>query len=356
MPEPLAGTRPRPGHDPHAAKDAVIAVRDIEKTYPNGTRAVRGVSFFVKKGEIYGILGPNGAGKSTLIGILGTLVKPTAGSAQVDGLDVTRASLQVRKRIGFAMQEAGVDTLAKGLEFLVLQGRLYGMKRRVAEARARELLRLFELEEAADKLVAGYSGGMKRRIDLAGALIHRPPILFLDEPTEGLDPRSRRTLWSALKRLNREQGATILLSTHYMEEADHLCDRLAIIDRGEIVAVGTPEELKTSVGGQSVVLRFDTERDPEALRRAERTLVSAGVAERLQRTEDELFAYVGDAGVATPAILRALDAAGIPPQTLSIQKPTLDDVYLQYTGRTIEAAEAKKAPEASGAADARRQD
>lgn len=327
----------------------VIAVKDVEKTYPNGTQAVRGVSFEVARGERFGLLGPNGAGKSTLIGILGTLVRPTKGRALVDGLDVTKRSLEVRKRIGFAMQEAGVDDLAKGIEFLVLQGRLYGLGRRVAKRRAVDLLHRLGLDDAKNKRIGSYSGGMKRRIDLAGALIHEPPILFLDEPTEGLDPRSRRTLWDTLKRLNEEAGTTILLSTHYMDEAEALCDRIAIIDHGRIVVVGTPAELKASVGGQSVVLRFPPERPGDA-DRAAAALAGLPLVERVQRSDQDVYVYVADAGAATPQLLRTLESAALTPATMSIQKPSLDDVYLLYTGRTLEAAEVspQKAGQAAG--------
>lgn len=321
-----------------------IQVQNLEKTYPNGTRAVRGISFEVQRGEIFGILGPNGAGKSTTIGILGTLVRPTGGQAHVDGLDVRLHSMEVRRRIGFAMQEAGVDDLATGREFLVLQGRLYGLPKAKARERTGQLLRLFDLEAAADVRIRSYSGGMKRRIDLASALIHLPRILFLDEPTEGLDPRSRQTMWTTLKRLNERLGATILLSTHFMEEADRLCDRIAIIDQGRIVVQDTPAHLKASLGGQTVILDYGANGASDArLAKAEKTLERARIATRLQRTGPELYVYVSDASDATPRILRALEKDGVAPRGLRIQQPTLDDVYLQYTGRTIAAVEGGRA-------------
>jgi len=228
--------------------DAIV-VDGLAKRYPNGTEAVRGISFRVRTGEVFGILGPNGAGKSTTMGMLGTLVRPTGGSATVAGLDVVEHPRGVRRQIGFAMQEVGVDDLATGRELLVLHGRLHGLARREATRRAGILLDLVGLCEAADRRMAEYSGGMQRRADLASALIHLPPVLFLDEPTEGLDPHGRSAIWATLERLNETLGMTVVLTTHYMEEADRLCDRIAIVDHGRIVAEGTPEELKRTHGG-----------------------------------------------------------------------------------------------------------
>ncbi len=225
-----------------------IVVDDLAKRYPNGTEAVRGISFRVRTGEVFGILGPNGAGKSTTMGMLGTLVRPTGGGATVAGLDVVGDPRGVRGRIGFAMQEVGVDELATGRELLVLHGRLHGLTRREAARRAAVLLDLVGLGEAADRRMGEYSGGMQRRADLASALIHLPPVLFLDEPTEGLDPHGRSAIWEALARLNEALEMTIVLTTHYMEEADRLCDRIAIVDHGRIVVEGTPAELKRAAG------------------------------------------------------------------------------------------------------------
>jgi ABC-2 type transport system ATP-binding protein len=216
---------------------AIVAER-LAKRYPNGKEAVRGISFRVQTGEVFGILGPNGAGKSTTMGMLGTLVRPTGGRATVAGFDVATQPREVRRRIGFAMQEVGVDELATGREFLVLQARLHGQSRREAARRADELLDLFGLE--AGRRMGEYSGGTKRRVDLASALIHEPPIIFLDEPTEGLDPLARNAIWDALERL---EGTTVVLTTHYMEEADRLCDRIVIVDRGQIVLEAAPGEL-----------------------------------------------------------------------------------------------------------------
>jgi ABC-2 type transport system ATP-binding protein len=319
-----------------------IVAEDLEKIYPNGTHAVKGVSFRVAKAEIFGILGPNGAGKSTTIGMLGTLVRPTKGRAIVGGLDVQTNQTKVRQNMGFAMQEAGVDELATGREFLTLQGKLYNVPKDKLQTRSAQLLKLFELEAAADKRIGSYSGGMKRRIDLASALIHFPPVLFLDEPTEGLDPRSRQTMWRILRRLRQQLQTTILLSTHYMDEADKLCDRIAIIDAGKIVVQDTPERLKASVGGASIVLDYPATTTNIAV--AEAALQRARLGTRLQRTGTSLVVYVADAAEATPKVLRALEAAKASPESLRIQQPSLDDVYLKYTGRKIEEAEAK-APE-----------
>jgi ABC-2 type transport system ATP-binding protein len=321
-----------------------IVAEGLEKVYPNGTHAVKGVSFRVAKGEIFGVLGPNGAGKSTLIGMLGTLVRPTKGVAKVGGLDVLHNQKQVRQNLGFAMQEAGVDELATGREFLTLQGKLYNVPKDKLATRSAQLLKLFELEAAADKRISSYSGGMKRRIDLASALIHFPPALFLDEPTEGLDPRSRQTMWRILKRLRQQLQTTILLSTHYMDEADKLCDRIAIIDQGKIVVQDTPERLKASVGGASIVLDYPTAAANIPV--AEAALQKAKLGTRLQRTGTSLVVYVSDAAESTPKVLRVLESARASPQTLKIQQPSLDDVYLKYTGRKIEDAEAKPVEEA----------
>ena len=236
--------------------DAIV-VDGLAKRYPNGTEAVRGISFRVRAGEVFGILGPNGAGKSTTIGMLGTLVQPTSGSASVVGHDVVREPRQVRRRIGFAMQEVGVDDLATGAELLVLHGRLHGLSRREATRRASLLLDLVGIGEAAGRRMGEYSGGMKRRVDLASALIHLPPVLFIDEPTDGLDPHGRAAIWTALDRLKAELGMTILMTTHFMEEADRLCDRIAIVHHGRIVVEGTPDELKGQIGAADVVTLED---------------------------------------------------------------------------------------------------
>ena len=327
-------------------RPTAIEVDGLAKTYPDGTQAVRSVSFTVQEGEVFGVLGPNGAGKSTLIGMLGTLVEPSQGQGTVAGVDVREDPDQLKPRLGFAMQDVGVDELATGREFLHLQGRLYGLSKQQTRERSDELLAIFDLEDAADRRIESYSGGMQRRVDLAGALIHEPEIVFLDEPTEGLDPRGRREMWHLLEDLNERLGATILLSTHYMEEADALCDRLAIMDEGRIVARGRPEELKATVGPASIQLRWTPERTPEALDEARELIQSRGVAERLQRSGDQLYVYVHDPPRAIPGLLRRLGAADLAPDSLSVEEASLDDVYLAYTGRSLEQAE--QAQEGSG--------
>ena len=232
--------------------DAIV-LEGLAKTYPDGTAAVRGISLRVAAGESFGILGPNGAGKSTTIGMLGTLVKPTAGRASVAGFDVVAEPREVRRRIGFAVQQAGVDDFATPMELMVLQGRLHGLRKREAAARAGLLLRVIELAEEADRRLATLSGGTKRRVDLAASLVHLPPVLFLDEPTEGLDPRSRTGIWDMLDRLRRDLGVTVVVSTHYMDEGDRLCDQIAIIDRGTVVVEGAPRALKAEVGSDATL-------------------------------------------------------------------------------------------------------
>jgi ABC-2 type transport system ATP-binding protein len=241
----LVGSAPRHEFD---MPDAIV-VEGLTKRYREGTDAVRGISFRVRTGELFGLLGPNGAGKSTIVGVLGTLVRPTAGRVTVAGFDVVAHAKEVRRRIGFAMQDVGVDALSTGREYLVLQARLLGLSRREAIRRADVLLEVIGLDDAADRRMADYSGGMQRRVDLASALIHLPPIAFLDEPTEGLDPHARAAMCDTLRRLNDALRLTVVLTTHYMEEADRLCDRIAIVDHGRIVVEGTPRELKLAAGG-----------------------------------------------------------------------------------------------------------
>jgi ABC-2 type transport system ATP-binding protein len=243
---------------PDRGRDAIV-VDDLGKIFGDGTEAVRDVSFRVVAGECYGLLGPNGAGKSTTVGMLGTLVRPTSGRATVAGFDVVAQPREVRRRIGFAMQEVGVDAYATARELLVLQGRLHGLRRAESADRARLMLAMVDLSEVADKRLGGFSGGMQRRVDLAAALMHLPEVVFLDEPTEGLDPRARAAIWNALDRLRERLGVTVVLTTHFMDEADRLCDRLGLIDRGSIVVEGTPAALKVSVGSESledVYLRY----------------------------------------------------------------------------------------------------
>jgi ABC-2 type transport system ATP-binding protein len=323
--------------------DLVIDVQDLVKVYGGGTRAVDGVTFGVERGAFFGFLGPNGAGKTTTIRILSTLLAPTSGSARLLGLDVVREAAAVRARIGFAMQQVALESLATGRENLELIGRLHRMPGAAIRSRAGELLDLMGLAHVGDKLAGTYSGGMKRRLDLATSMMHRPDVLFLDEPTEGLDPQSRAALWEELERINRS-GTTMFLTTHYMEEADRLCQRLAIIDEGRIVVEGTPAELKRSVGGDSVVLSLEGDETTT-------DETGADVVELLQATPEVTSARLTTVGVeltvmdahrAIPALIRRLDRDDVRISGLSTRGPTLDDVFLRYTGRSIrhEAADA----------------
>jgi ABC-2 type transport system ATP-binding protein len=314
----------------------VIEVRDLVKVYGGDTRAVDGISFGVAPGELFGFLGPNGAGKTTTIKILATLLEPTEGSAFVAGYDVTNDPGEVRKHLGLAQQSPALDPFSTGRETLELAGSLARMPRADVKARATELLELMGLSSVGKKLTGQYSGGMKRRLDLASALMHRPEVLFLDEPTEGLDPQSRTALWEELERISRA-GTTMLLTTHYMEEADRLCSRLAIIDGGKIVVEGTPADLKRSLGGDTVVIQLaHTDGELDALREQVKALLSgvAGAGSVDPHPEGVALA-VPNASAAVPELLRRLDAERVPIAGLQMSQPTLDAVFLKYTGRSI---------------------
>ncbi len=312
-----------------------ILVEDLAKTYPGGVRAVDGISFQVDSGEFFGFLGPNGAGKTTTIKILATLLPKSAGRVEVAGLDVTREPKAVRQAIGVALQEVGLDDLSKGTDFLVLQGLLYGLPRAQARTRAAELLDLVGLTSVADRRVGSYSGGMRRRIDLAGALMHNPGVLFLDEPTTGLDPQSRIAVWEHLKHLNA-QGVTIFLTTQHMDEADRLCRRLAIIDHGRLVAGGSPAELKAGVGGDIVHADYGTlETSDERVATALAAVRDLPEVRQADIAAGGLTVTVSDGGATAPAIMRALQDANLSIANLSITRPSLDDVFLQHTGRQI---------------------
>ena len=312
--------------------------------YKKGPRAVDGIDLAVAPGEIYGFLGPNGAGKSTTVHILTTLLPPTAGTAWVAGHDVAREGSRVRAVIGAALQEAALDPLLTGREHLRLQAALHALPRAERRPRADELLERVGLSEAADRKVGGYSGGMKRRLDLALALVHRPRVLFLDEPTTGLDPQSRSALWQEVGRLAKEEGVTVFLTTQYLEEADVLADRVGIIDHGRIVAEGTPAALKAEIGRPSVeaVPADPAERGAVARvleRFGEPTPGSPdGVAVRLAQGDEDLA-----------DVVRALDAEGLRLAHLQLHAPTLDDVFLTKTGRSLEGAGAEAQPEPVGA-------
>ena len=314
---------------------AVIEVRGLRKTYRDGTQAVRGIDFDVEAGEIFGLLGPNGAGKTTTMRILGTLQPATAGHVRVLGLDPARDAEKVRRRIGFAMQEVGMDDLATAEEMLTLHARLYGIGRRDARRRAGELLEDFGLGEHAGRRVTRFSGGMQRRLDLAVSLIHEPEVLFLDEPSTGLDPTSRADLWRVLRGLREEKGITILMSTHYMEEADALCDRIAIVADGRIAATDTPERLKRSLGADTIRIRLSSALDLAQAERVERVFEGAA---RVRGDVVTVKAKDGE-GALLPVLQRAA-AAGLPIVSTRVLRPTLDDVFVRYTGARLKEHEA----------------
>ncbi|QEC46596.1 ATP-binding cassette domain-containing protein [Baekduia soli] len=313
--------------------DNGIEVRGLVREFKGGIRAVDGIDLEVAPGEIYGFLGPNGAGKSTTVHMLTTLLPPTAGSARVAGLDVATQGPAVRRRIGAALQEAALDAYLTGREHFDLQGGLHGMGRALRRKRAVELLARVGLTEAADRKVGGYSGGMKRRLDLALALVHHPSILFLDEPTTGLDPQSRSALWEEVRRLATDDGVTVFLTTQYLEEADVLADRIAIIDRGRIVAEGTPEALKAEIGASTVEVR-----PADAARRADAARVLAGFGDEAGASPAGVAARLAGGPQALAEVVRALDAEGIVVASLALHQPSLDDVFLAKTGRSLEGA------------------
>ena len=315
---------------------AIIEVQDLVKVYAGDTRAVDGISFGVATGELFGFLGPNGAGKTTTIRILATLLEPTEGIARVAGFDVTKHPADVRKRLGLAQQTPALDAFSTGRETLELAGILQRMPRAEVKRRADELLELLGLASVAKKLTGTYSGGMKRRLDLGSALMHQPPVLILDEPTEGLDPQSRTALWEELERISRS-GTTMLLTTHYMEEADRLCSRLAIIDNGKIVVDGTPRELKASIGADTVVLQLaSTNGELQSQQASVRRLLEDMVeADGVSPNPEGVTLSVPNASAAVPAMLRRLDGEGITIAGLQMSQPSLDTVFLKYTGRHI---------------------
>jgi ABC-2 type transport system ATP-binding protein len=320
----------------------IITVNNLVMVYSDGTKAVDDISFNVKEGEFFGFLGPNGAGKSTTIKILTTLLRKTSGSAIVAGHDLDKEPKEIRKLIGVQSQEVAVDGDLTGRENLVLQGHFQQMGGDALKERVDELLKLVELEDVASRRVRNYSGGMKKRLDLASALVHRPKLIFLDEPTTGLDPQSRAAIWAYLEKLNREEGTTIFLTTQYMEEADRLCRQLSIIDLGKIVVSGSPAELKRQVGADSIKLSLEncTKDKPNA-----KVILSSleGVTNVLD-SEECLTVYAKNAGLIIAEIVRAFDGGGIRLSSVSFSSPTLDDIFLQHTGRRIRPEELVKTP------------
>ena len=310
----------------------MIETRGLSRTFKtrkSTVEAVRGVDLTVGAGEIFGFLGPNGAGKTTTLRMLATLLVPTGGQATVAGVDLLKQPQEVRRRIGYVPQGGSTDPAETGRGELVIQGRLYGMDKATAVRRANEVLDVLDLTAAADRPTATYSGGMRRRLDVGLGIVHQPSVLFLDEPTTGLDPQARARMWDEIRAL-REQGTTVFLTTHHLEEADALADRLAIIDHGLIVAEGTADELKRQVAGDVVTLGIDGDQD-----RALETIRGQSFVREASAEDGLIRMYVDQGDSAVPELIRALDSAGLRAQTLTLARPSLDDVFLRQTGRSL---------------------
>ncbi len=321
---------------------SIVQTSQLTKIYPGNIRAVDGIDFEIAEGEIFGFLGPNGAGKTTTIKMLNTLILPTSGTATVVGYDVAKKPSEVRRNVGYVSQDVGIDEHATGRENLTLYGHFYRLDGKTIKHRVKELFEMVELTDYADKFASTYSGGMRKRLDLAMGLLHQPRLIFLDEPTTGLDPQTRNHIWSYIHSLSRQMGITIFLTTHYMEEADQLADRIAIIDHGKIITIGTPGELKQSIGGDVVTLsnRFSANEERETfVKRTQSLLSGKPFVLEMQPIEEGLAVYVDNGESAAPAILSLLAGEGVEVQTLSVSRPSLDDVFLKYTGRTMRAEE-----------------
>ena len=314
--------------------EAAIETEDLRKTYAPAVTALDGLSLSVQAGTIFGLLGPNGAGKSTTVRVLSTLSRPDSGSARVAGVDVLAKPMRVRHAIGVVGQKHGADPEATGRENLVLQGEFYGITGRELRQRVAQSLDRLGLADAADRQVKTYSGGMQRRLDIAMGLLHRPSVLFLDEPTTGLDPEARVEMWREIERLAGEEQMTILLTTHYLEEADRLASRLAIIDRGRVVAQGTPDQLKRDLNGDAIQIQL-AEADQTGARSALERISEVGDVRLDGQT---LHARARDGGAAIPAVMAALDAHGVKVAAVTFARPSLDDVYLRHAGRAFQHA------------------
>jgi ABC-2 type transport system ATP-binding protein len=312
-----------------------IEAEGLVKTYGKDVTALDGLGFAVEEGTVFGLLGPNGAGKTTTVKILTTLTRADAGRALVAGIDVAEQPDRVRNAIGVVSQGSGVDVQATGRENIRLQGQIFGLRGKALDARADELLARFGLADAADRIARTYSGGMQRRLDIAMALVHDPRVLFLDEPTTGLDPEVRADMWLQIGTLANEHGKTVLLTTHYLEEADQLATRLAIVDRGKVVAEGSPDALKRELRGDAIHVELDGDFNGSA------SGALAGITGIRDVAVDgrALRARADDGARAVPVVLQALESGGVAVAGVRVARPSLDDVYLQYTGRTFEAAE-----------------
>ncbi len=310
---------------------AIIDVRKLRKEF-NGLVAVDDISFSVGKGEIFGLLGPNGAGKTTIISVLATILKPTECEAKVCGYDVCSEPYDIRGCIGIVFQDPSLDEKLTARENLDFHARMYGMSSKKREDKIEEVLEMVSLQDRADSLVETFSGGMRRRLEIARGLMHYPKVLFLDEPTLGLDPQTRHVIWKYIVELKKKYGVTVILTTHYMEEADKLCDRIAIMDNGKIIALDTPEELKNSLGGDLIVLKGkDVQKLKSKLKK---------FATKIREFNSSLSLSVKDAEKSLPKIMRAVGGDKI--DSIKMQKPTLDDVFLHYTGRRIREEKADK--------------
>ncbi len=320
-----------------SAKDTPILItKNLQKTFfmkkgKDDVRAVKGVSLEVQKGQIFGFLGPNGAGKTTTLQMLTTVLAPTSGQATVVGFDLLKDPKKIRQHIGYVSQAGGADGMTDALQNLILQARLYGASKSEAEKRAKELIEQFEISEFATRKVISYSGGQRRRLDLALGVAHKPQLIFLDEPTTGLDPQSRAHFWDEIRKI-RDDGVTIFLTTHYLDEADNLCDYLAIIDNGTVVAEGTPKHLKDQIGGESIVIGIENSKD---LEKGKELLVKEKFVNKIYTNENKLYVYVKEGEKLLADVLRLMDNKKVSFQTIGLSKPSLDDVFLQKTGRSL---------------------
>ncbi|MEE4544558.1 ATP-binding cassette domain-containing protein [Streptomyces sp. V4-01] len=317
-----------------------VEAHDLTKTYPGGVTALDGMAVTVAAGTVFGLLGPNGAGKSTTVKILTTLARPDSGTAAVAGHDALRHPDRVRRAIGVVAQKSGADPVATGRENLLLQGRLYGLRGTALARRADELLARFDLTGAAGRLVRTYSGGMQRRLDVALGLVHRPQVLFLDEPTTGLDPEARTAMWEEISRLAGDEGLSILLTTHYLEEADRLAERIAIVDRGRVVAEGTPDELKGELRGDAVHMELRETPGPVDAQLLRAALDSFAGVREVVFDGRRLSARADDGPAAVPHVLAVLEREGAHVASVTVARPSLDDVYLRYAGRRFAEADA----------------
>jgi ABC-2 type transport system ATP-binding protein len=319
-----------------AQNDLILQTKNLRKTYitkkgKETVEAVKGIDLSVSKGQIFGFLGPNGAGKTTTLQMLTTLLAPTSGEAMVVGFDLLKNPENIREYIGYVSQAGGSDTSTNAIENLMLQAQLYGASKATAGIRAKALIEQFEISEFATRKVTSYSGGQKRRLDLALGVVHKPQLIFLDEPTTGLDPQSRAHFWTEIRKI-RDDGVTIFVTTHYLEEADNLCDYLAIVDHGAIVAEGTPEHLKRQIGGDSIIIGIENDKN---LEKGKELLAKQKFANKIYANENKLHVVVKDGEKLLADVLRFLDSNRVAFQTIELSKPSLDDVFLQKTGRSL---------------------